>query len=114
MDLRQKLLSILASTVVLVIVLELVRRRKLTEELSWVWLLAGVVIFLCAVWDNLFAVITRFTGIIAPTSIVFFFGILFLLMASIHLSITVTRLKSDVKNLGQALALLEQRKEEAP
>ena len=47
------------------------------------------------------------TGIIAPTSMVFAFGILFLILITLQLSIKTSKTQDDIKNLLQRIALLE-------
>ena len=49
MPLRQQVMVVLASVGLLVIILELVRRRKLREEYSWLWMLTGVVILVLGI-----------------------------------------------------------------
>jgi len=107
MDPRQKIISIIVAVIVFLIIIDLVRRKKLMEEFSWIWLLAGVTIVVIAVWENLLLLITRMTGIIAPTSIVFFFGIIFLIMINLQLSIMLSKSREDIKNIAQKISLYE-------
>ena len=107
MDLRQKIISIVVAVVVFVVIVELVRRKKLMEEFSWIWLLAGVIILLIAVWENIFSLIANLTGIIAPSSIVFFFGIIFLILINLQLAMVLSKSRNDIKNLGQKISLYE-------
>ena len=105
MDLRQKLTSLLVAFVIFAVVVELVRRKKLTEELSWIWLLAAFTVVLVTLWDRLFLLITRVTGIVEPRSIVFFFGIVFLILINLDLSIHLSKAKNEIKNIVQKMAL---------
>jgi len=110
MQIKQKIISFVISFLILFFVVELVRRKKLTEEFSVIWLTAAVVIFILALRDELLSMISAVTGIIEPTSIVFFFGIIFLLMVTLHLSISCSQLKNRLKNLVQTVSLQEQEK----
>ena len=38
---QQKIFAIIASVLIMLLVVELVRRRRLREEYSWLWLLTG-------------------------------------------------------------------------
>ncbi|HLQ38933.1 MAG TPA: DUF2304 family protein, partial [Planctomycetota bacterium] len=45
---RQQLVAIVLAAAVLALVVELVRRRKLREEYSWVWVLTAVLLIALA------------------------------------------------------------------
>ena len=107
MDLRQKIISIVVALVVFIVIVELVRRKKLMEEFSWIWLLAGVIILLIAVWEKIFFLIANLTGIIAPSSIVFFFGIIFLILITLQLAMVLSKSRNDIKSLAQKISLYE-------
>ena len=109
---QQKVFAILASILLMILVVELVRRRKLREEYSWLWLLTGAVIILLVIWYDLLIFITRLIGAIAPTTTLFIFGLLFLMLISLHYSIQISRLSHQVKEMAQELALLKGRVEE--
>jgi hypothetical protein len=104
---RQKVFAILASVLIMFIVVELVRRRKLREEYSWLWLLTGGIIILLVVWYEPLVFITHLIGAIAPTTTLFIFGLLFLMLISLHYSIQISKLSHQVKEMAQQLALLK-------
>lgn len=110
MPLRQKLVAIFISVVILGVIVELVRRRKLREEYSWLWLLTGTGLLTLAVWYELLVKITRLIGAVLPTSTLFFFGLIFLLLINLHYSLKISQLTNQVKNLAQKMALLDDKK----
>jgi len=103
---HQRVFAIVASIFIMVVVVELVRRRKLREEYSWLWLLTGVVIILLVVWYDLLVFLTHLIGAIAPTTTLFIFGLLFLMLISLHYSIQISKLSRQVKEMAQQLTLL--------
>lgn len=107
MFLQQKIFAIVASILIMMIVVELVRRRRLREEYSWLWLLTGVVIILLVVWYDLLVFITHLIGAIAPTTTLFIFGLLFLMLISLHYSMQISKLSHQVKEMAQQLTLLK-------
>jgi hypothetical protein len=108
---RQKIFAIVASILIMLFVVELVRRRKLREEYSWLWLLTGGIIILLVVWYDLLVIVTRLIGAVAPTTTLFIFGLLFLMLISLHYSIQISKLSQQVKEMAQQLALLKGRVE---
>ena len=110
---QQKIFAILASILIMALVVELVRRRKLREEYSWLWLVTGALIILLVVWYDFLVFITHLIGAIAPTTTLFIFGLLFLMVISLHYSIQISKLSSQVKEMAQELTLLKGQIEDA-
>ena len=110
---RQKIFAIVASILIMLVVVELVRRRRLREEYSWLWLLTGGMIILLVVWYDLLLFVTQLIGAIAPTTTLFIFALLFLMLISLHYSIQISTLSHQVKEMAQQLTLLKGRVEDA-
>ena len=108
MLLHQKIVMAIFALAVFVLVVELVRRKKLGEEFSWAWLLGGVALVVAASTEHVFVWLGRLTGIVEPTSIVFFFGIVFLMFVCLQLSIKLSENRTRIKNLAQQLAIQQQ------
>jgi len=106
---RQKIFAIIASLLIVLLVVELVRRRKLREEYSWLWMLTGGIIILLVVWYDLLVSITHLIGAIVPTTTLFIFSLLFLMLINLHYSIQISKLSHQVKEMAQQLALLKGR-----
>lgn len=87
-------------------VLHAVRKRKLGEEFTPIWLLASLSILVVSVSFELLVWITNLIGAWTPSSTVFFFGIVFLIGISLVYAIHLTRLSREVRALAQDLALL--------
>jgi hypothetical protein len=104
---RQKIVALFVSLAILVIIVELVRRRRLREEYSVLWILTGIVIVVLALWYRLLERITQFIGAGFPTSTLFFFALVFLILVSLQFSVKISDLSNQVKNLAQRIALDE-------
>ena len=107
MPLRQKILAILLSVGLIILIFELVRRRKLKEEYSWLWMLTGVVIFVLVIWHDLLLFVTRLLGIALPASTIFLFGVFFLILINLYFSVKISTLSTQIKELAQRQAILE-------
>lgn len=112
MTIRQQISALIICFFLLVIIVELVRRRKLREDYSWLWLIIGIIIFFLVIWPGLLQFITDAMGIVAPTSTVFFLGIIFLILVDINSAVKLSDLNNQVKTLAQKLAILESDAEE--
>lgn len=109
----QRIFAIVTSVATLLAILELVRRRKLKEEYSWLWILTAAGMVALSVWFRLIEWLTRLTGAVTPTTTLFVFGLLFLLLISVHFSTVLSRVTQQVRRLTQELAILTAERDEA-
>ena len=72
MPLEQKITAIIIAVSIFFLIIELVRRRKLREEYSWLWLLTGTILLVLTLEYQLLVWITGLIGAAAPTSTLFF------------------------------------------
>jgi hypothetical protein len=106
MDVRIRILTIGGAVVILLMVVELVRRRKLKEEYSVLWVLTSVFILLVSIWFSLLSKVTSAIGAISPASTLFFFGLLFCLVLLLHFSVRISSLERRLTSLVQEVGLL--------
>jgi len=109
MELRIQLLAIAGSAGLLMLVLELVRRRRFLERYAILWLLAAFVLLALAIWKGLLSTLAGAVGIIYPPNALFLVAFGFVLVLLLHFSLAVSRLSDQSKVLAQRLALLEKR-----
>jgi hypothetical protein len=114
LTLHQTVFALTTSLLMFAFILELVRRRRLREEYSWLWLLAAGAMVVLVVWFRLLMLITHMVGAATPINTLLMFAVLFLFAIAVHYSVIVSRLTSQVKNLAQELALVSARLEERP
>jgi len=105
---RITVIAVLASATLLLYILEMVRRRKLREEYSILWLAGGVIILLFSLKKELLGWASDAAGIYYPPSFLFLIGMFFILLILIHFSITISKLYQMNKRMAQELALLKQ------
>ncbi|MFA5357098.1 MAG: DUF2304 domain-containing protein [Candidatus Omnitrophota bacterium] len=107
MTYRQKIFAILISAILMVIIIELVRRKKLREEFSWLWLSAGFFIICLSIWDFILIKFANLMGIMTPVGTILFFLIAFVFFIVLHFSIKISTLTDQVKNLTQEVAIIK-------
>jgi hypothetical protein len=103
---RIRLITIGIALMVLVGVVELVRRRKLKEEYSVLWVLTAVFLVILASWYSLLSTITHLIGGAVPSSTLFFFGLVFVMALLLHFSIRISMMERRITSLVQEVALL--------
>ena len=104
-----QLVAIAATALLLVAVLELVRRRRMLERYAIVWLGSALALLALAAWSGLLTKVASAIGIHYPPSALFVIAFGFVLVLLLHFSIAVSRLADQSKVLAQRVALLEER-----
>jgi hypothetical protein len=112
MDQRIQVVAIIGSALLLLAILELVRRRRLLERYALLWLFSALVLLGLAIWDELLSEVAGSIGVATPVNALFFVAFAFVLVLLLHFSIAVSRMADQTKVLAQRLALLEQRQRE--
>jgi hypothetical protein len=106
MDIRIRILTIGGAVAILLMVIELVRRRKLKEEYSVLWVITAVLTLLVSIWFALLRNLTSVIGAISPASTLFFFGLLFCIVLLLHFSVRISSLERRLTTLVQEVGLM--------
>ncbi len=106
MTLTQKIFALIISAIVFIVTVEMVRRRKLREEYSVLWLATSIVMFVFILKYDWLVYLTNMIGAVLPTTTLFIGSLIFLMLISIQFSIKLSKLSDQVKNLAQENALL--------
>lgn len=109
---RAQVIVTLAAVALAIYVLDLVRRRRLSEDLSLLWLLSSIGIALLGFSTGLLRGVTRLLGIMYESSTVFAAGIAFTVILLLYLSVRLSRLNHENLLLARELALLRRSLEE--
>jgi hypothetical protein len=110
--LRVSIAAAIAALLLLLVIFELIRSRRLQERYALLWLLTGIVIFVFAVWRSLLAKMADSVGIAYPPSALFVLAAFFVLLVLLHYSTVISKLSEQNLILAQRLALLENRVDE--
>jgi len=105
--LRISIVAALASLILLIVVFELMRRRRLQERYALLWLLTGLVVFVLSVWRDGLGTFSRLIGVYYPPSALFVLASFFVLIVLLHYSTVISKLSEQNTILAQRLALLE-------
>jgi len=100
---------ILVALGVLVFVIEVVRRRRLSEGYALLWIAVGVAGVVLGLSRHLIDRISGSVGVSYGANLVFAGVFLFLLVVCINLSMHVSKLEDEVATLAEELALVNGR-----
>lgn len=100
------LLGLAGATAVLLLVVELLRRRHLRGKYALLYLALGVVVALFAVFPRLLSTLARVVGVEVPANLLFFAALIVLLMVSMQLAYESGRLEEETRTLAEEVGLL--------
>ena len=104
-----QLFAAFGALVLLGIVIELIRTRRLRERYALLWLATAGVILVFAAWRSGLHDLSRALGVAYPPNALFVIAILFMLILLLHFSTVISKLSDRSTVLTQRLALLEER-----
>ncbi len=112
MDVRLRIVALVAIAILFLVVLDLVRRRRLLERYALLWLGSALALMALAAWGGLLEEVSSAIGVATPSNALFVAAFGFVLVLLLHFSIAVSRLTDQSKILAQRLAILEERERE--
>lgn len=102
-----QVVSVIFSALLLGLVLELVRRRKLTEEYSLIWIVCAIALFAISIWRDLLHVAAGALGVYYPPALLLLALTGFVFVVSLYFSVVVSRQRQEIERLVEEIALLD-------
>jgi hypothetical protein len=113
MNITLHIISVIFSIGFLMMIFELVRRKKLKENYALTWFFVGaVVLFFSAMGDSL-GVVFRALGFIQASNAILVVSIFLILVILLGLSVAVSSLSTQTQTLTQEIGLLKNKLENA-
>src|SRR3954451_14828472 len=107
LDSRARIVAVIVTAVMLGVVLELVRRRRLIERYALLWMVVALVLLALAVWNQLLAHVSHAIGIEVPANALFIAGLAVAFLMLLPFSVITSRLSEETKILAQEVARLD-------
>ena len=99
--------SLVIWALLLAVVVELVRRRQLTEEYSFIWIVCAVAMLGLSLWRNVLDVAAAALGVHYPPALLLLVLTFFVVLISLSFSIVVSRHRKRIERLVEEVALLD-------
>ncbi len=104
--------GIAAALLILVVIVELLRRKGLRERHAFWWLGLGTFSLVIALFPRVLDWMADLVGISVPINLVFFLSIITLFLVSVQHSTELTKLESKTRTLAEQVTLLSMRVQE--
>ena len=112
--LKVSIAATIASLLLLLVVFELIRSRRLRERYALLWVLTGIVLVVLSAWRGGLNTIAGWVGVETyPPAVLFAVALLFVLAVLLHYSTVLSKLSDQNVILAQRVSLLEQQVSEA-
>lgn len=107
LDSRVRIAAVIVTALLVGMVLELVRRRRLVERYALLWMFVSFALLVLAIWNQLLTSAADVLHIQVPANFLFLaaFGVAFVLL--LHFSVATSRLSEETKILAQEVARLD-------
>ena len=103
----------IASLLLLLVVFELIRGRRLKERYALLWIVTGLVLLILSVWRGGLNTIADWMGVATyPPAILFAVATLFVVIVLLYYSTVLSQLADQNTILAQQVALLRERLDE--
>ena len=104
---RVQIVAIVVSAMLLLTVVELVRRRKLVEEYSLVWILGALGLLGLSIWRHLLDRAAALLGVFYPPSLLLMLLVVMVFVGLLWFSVVLSRQRRQIDHLIEQTAILE-------
>lgn len=109
---RVQIFALMGSLLFLGIIVESIRKRRLREEYSLLWIFFGLLFLLFSLWREGLETLARWAGILYAPAAFFLLLIMSIFALLFHFSVVLSRLTESVTALIQEMGLLKAEAEE--
>lgn len=100
------LTAFILALVIVILVVEMLRRKKLREKYAVLWLVVGLATLVLAAFPQLLALTARLLGVQVPSNLLFAMTILLALGVCLHLSWEISVVEDETRTLAEEAAIL--------
>jgi hypothetical protein len=105
---RIQVITIIINFLFIAYIARLIIKGKLREEYAIVWLICTIILTVFSFWRNGLEVLAKLLGVYEAPNLVFTGAIFAILIYLLHISVVVSKLQNNIKNLTQEIALLKE------
>ena len=100
--------AIIFSVIFIILILNLVRKNKLDEKYSILWLFFGIVILILSVFPGIIEKVAAWFGVYYPPTLMLLFAVLIIGAYIVHITLVITKQNKMIIKLTQELAIFKE------
>lgn len=112
MNLKLQIIIAVLLLAALCVLINMIRKRALELRYALAWLLVAVAVLILDIFPAVMEKLADLVGIASAMNMLFFAGFCFALLLIFILTVTVSQMTVQIKNLTQQMALMEKRLKE--
>ena len=105
MTLQAQIIIIAFLVIVLLYILNMIRKRQLELKYVLTWLACVIVLLILTCFPDLMDGLSNLLGIQSPVNMIFFLGFVFSLMIIFSLTVALSRTTAKIRRIAQEIAL---------
>lgn len=105
---RIQIITIIVNLLFILYIARLIIKGKLREEYAIVWMICTVFLVIFSFWPEGLELLSRLTGVVLASNLVFTGFIFAILVYLLHLSVVASKLHNNNKKLAQEISLLKE------
>ena len=103
--------AIIFSIAFIIFIMNLVRKNKLDEKYSILWLFASIVILIVALFPSIITIVAQKFNVFYPPTLMLLFAIIILGAYIVHITVVITKQNKMIVKLTQELGILKEKNE---
>lgn len=108
MNHRIQIFAVFGSLAIAALIFELIRKRKMLEKYSLLWLISAVILFVLSLWRDLLERAAAFLGVYYAPSALFIIAAFCAMAMFLHFTVVISRLTEQNKTLAQELGIVRE------
>ena len=100
--------AIIFSIIFIIFIVNLVRKKKLDEKFSILWLIASMIILIIAIFPSIIKLIAQKLNVAYPSILMLLFAIIVLGTYIVHITTVITKQNKMIVKLTQELGILKE------
>ena len=92
--------------IIVVYILDLLRRKKLREKYAALWLIVGLLVLVLALFPGLLVAAATMLGVQVPSNLLFAITMVFTVGVLLHLSVEISEVEDETRALAEEVAIL--------
>jgi hypothetical protein len=105
---RIQIITIIVNLLFILYIARLIIKGKLREEYAIVWVICTAFLVIFSFWTEGLELLSRLTGVVLASNLVFTGFIFAILVYLLHLSVVASKLHNNNKKLAQEISLLKE------
>lgn len=109
MNIRIQIIVAIIVLSALVVIINMIRKKRLELRYALAWILVGIGILILDCFPKLIDWFSIQLGIASPVNMLFFMGFCFSLFIIFGMTVTISKMSVQIKQLAQEIAFLEKK-----